>query len=91
MLKVQIAKEIFLMSLSSMKRILDLQKYKLGKDSEDFIYYKSQIMEITYTNLKRLFRQLEQEKIIEKCFCGAKGRKGYSDCLCGGSGFTNKK
>lgn len=89
---MQIAKEIFLMSLSSMKKILDLGKYKLGKDNEDFIFYKQQVMEITYSNLKRLFKKMTEEKLIERCSCGAQLRKGYKPCPeCNGCGFCNRK
>ncbi len=89
MLRIQIAKAVFLNSVASMKQILDLGKYKLGKDSEDFIYYKQQVMFYTYDNLKKLYKQFSDEKIIEKCPKKCSLRKGYSDCLCGGSGFIN--
>lgn len=92
MQRIQIARTVFLMNLDIMKQILDLGKYKLGKNSEDFIYYKKQVMDYTYKGLKKLFKQLEENKIIEKCSCGASLRKGYKSCdLCGGSGFCNRK
>lgn len=88
---LKIAKLIFEMSRTVMKKILDLGQYKLGKKSEDFLYYKQQVMESTYINLKKLFKQMEENKIIEKCSCGANLRKGYKSCdLCGGSGYKNK-
>lgn len=86
---MQLAKEIFQMSSAIMKKSLDLQKYKLGKDSEEFIYYKQQIMEITYSNLKKIFRQMVIEKKIEKCPNKCSLTQGYKKCLCGGSGFIN--
>ena len=86
----QIARGFFLASLEIMKKILDLGKYKLGNNTEDFTYYKQRIMEITYNNLKKLFKQLEAEKIIKRCECKANLRQGYKDCpKCGGSGYTN--
>jgi hypothetical protein len=88
-MKIELAKSIFLYSLDTMKKILDLGKYKLGKDSEDFIYYKQQVMDYTYNNLKILFKQLEDAKIIERCPKKCNLRNGYSDCKCGGSGYIN--
>ena len=89
MLKIQIAKTVFLMNLQIMKKILDLGQYKLGKKSEDFIYYKQQVMEATYFNLKKLYKQLSDEKIIEKCPKQCNLKQGYKDCVCGGSGYIN--
>lgn len=89
-MKIALARSIFIMSLSVMKKTLDLGKYKLGKDSEDFIYYKQQIMDFTYNNLKKLFKQLEENKIIKRCSNKCSIRKGYSDCkYCNGSGYIN--
>ena len=88
---MQISKEIFLSSLSIMKKTLDLQKYKLGKDSDEFVYYKSQIMEITYNGLKKLFRLMVEEKLIIRCPNKCNLKKGYSDCKCSGSGYINLK
>ena len=85
----QIARSIFLVNLETMKKILDLGKYKLGSNSEDFIYYKQQIMEYTYNNLKKLFKQLEAEKIIKKCPNKCNLKQGYKNCVCGGSGYIN--
>jgi len=82
-------KSIFTMSLSIMKKILDLGKYKLGKDSEDFIYYKQQVMEYTYISLKKLFKLMVEEKLIERCPKKCSLRNGYSKCECGGSGYIN--
>ena len=91
-MKIQIARTIFLVCLDIMKKILDLGQFKLGKKSEDFIYYKKEVMNYFYDSLKKLFKILEQNKVIEKCSCGANIRKGYSECeKCGGAGYINKK
>jgi len=87
--KIQIAKTVFLVNLDIMKKILDLGKYKLGKDSEDFIYYKQQVMEYTYNSLKKLFKLMVDEKLIERCHNKCSLRNGYSKCVCGGSGYIN--
>ena len=89
---MQIAKSVFLMNLNIMKKILDLIAFKTDKKSEDYKFYKQEIMETVYSNLKKLFRELVENKIIEKCSCGANYRKGYKSCLlCGGCGFCNRK
>lgn len=91
-MKIYLAKTIFLASLSIMKKILDLGEFKLGKKSEDFQYFRKQVMEYFYGGLKKLFKQLSEEDIIIKCDCKSKLRQGYSDCpLCGGSGYRNKE
>jgi len=87
---MQIARAIFHKNLSVMKQILDLGEFKLGKNSEDFKYYKKQIMDAVYKGLLGLFQVFVEEKLIEKCSCGAKLRQGYNDCKdCGGSGYRN--
>lgn len=91
MYKIQIAKKIFLTDLSTMKSILDLAQYKLGKDSDDYKYFKKQTMKLFYDNLEQLFDSLAQENIIKKCSCKAKIKDGYSECSlgCSGSGYIN--
>jgi len=89
-MRVAMPKTIFLMTLAIMKKILDLGEFKL--DDKSYKYFKKEIMDIVYKALKKLFKTLEQEKIIERCECKAKLRQGYSDCpKCGGSGYINKK
>jgi hypothetical protein len=88
---MQIAKGIFHKNLSIMKQILDLGEFKLGKNSEDFKYFKKQIFDFTYKGLQSLFKQLGDENIIKKCPKNCSIRKGYSDCECGGSGYINVK
>lgn len=90
-MKIQIPKLVFLASLSIMKKILDLISFKVDKKSSDYKYYKQEIMNYFYNGLKKLFKQLSDEKAIIKCDCKHSLRKGYSNCtFCGGSGFKNK-
>jgi len=90
-MKIQLAKIIFLSSLSMMKKILDLIAFKVDIKSADYKYYKKEIMNYVYTGLKKLFDQLSDEKIIIKCECKSKIRQGYKPCsLCNGAGFKNK-
>jgi hypothetical protein len=88
---MQIAKLIFHNQLYIMKKILDLGEFKLGKKSDDYQYFKKEVMDYTYNGLKKLFKQLFDEKIIVKCSCDANLRHGYTDCdLCGGCGYKTK-
>jgi len=86
---MHIAKEIFHKNLSIMKKILDLGEFKLGNKA-DYKYFKKQVMDYFYKDIKKLLKQLLDEKIVVKCNCGAKVRHGYTDCeYCGGCGYKN--
>lgn len=87
-MKIELAKCIFQTTLTIMKSQLDLGEYKL--DEKSFKYYKKETMDFAYNGLKKLFQTLEKEKIIERCEKKCNLRKGYSDCLCGGSGYKNR-
>lgn len=89
---MQLAKSIFQMNLKIMKQILSLGEFKLGKKSEEYKYFKSQVMDSFYTGIGDLFKYFYDNKLIEKCSCKANIRNGYSDCpLCGGSGYKNNE
>jgi len=89
---IQIAKTIFLNSLSTTKKLLDLLEFKMGKTSAEFKYLKKEVFDYAYEGLKKTFKQLELEKIIKKCDCNASLRQGYSKCpKCSGAGYENVK
>lgn len=89
-MKIQIAKIIFSTALAIMKKVLDLVAFKVGKNSEDYKFYKKEIMDYFYNGLKELFKDLCEKKLIERCQCKANLRNGYKPCeKCGGSGFKN--
>ena len=89
---MQIAKLMFHMNLSIMKKILDLIEFKMDKRTSEYKFMKKQVMDYFYESLKKRFKQLSDEKIIEHCSCGANLRKGYKPCKdCGGCGFRNTK
>lgn len=90
-MKIQLAKAIYLEQLAVMKKLLDLLSFKMDNRTKEFKYAKSQVMDYFYNGLKKLFKKLEEENIIEKCKCGTNVRKGYKQCVCGGSGFVNKE
>jgi len=86
---MQIAREIFLNQLTVMKKLLDLLAFKMDMRTNDYKYVKSQIMGYVYEGLQKLFKQLSDEKIIEKCPKKHNLRQGFKKCLCGGSGWIN--
>jgi len=87
-MKLPLPKTIFTMTLSIMKKVLDLGEYKL--DEKSFKYYKKQVMDIVFNALKQLFQQLETAKIVKRCSCKSKLRQGYNDCpKCAGSGYCD--
>lgn len=90
-MKIQIAKICFLTALGIMKKILDLGEFKLGKKTDDYKYFKKEIMDYFYNSLQALFSQLEKDNILDRCQCKARLRQGFQKCpSCGGSGFRNK-
>ena len=87
--KIEIARIIFIATLSIMKKCLDIGEYKL--DAKSFTYYKKEVMDFTYSGLKLLFKQLNDASIIERCPKNCSLRRGFQDCNCSGSGYINKK
>ena len=88
-MKIQIARILYLEQMVIMKKLLDLLSYKYGKKSDEFLYMKKEIMNYSYQGMKKLFKKLEEEKIIEKCLKHNSIRKGFKDCECGGSSYIN--
>ena len=89
--KVNIARVIFLNTITTLKSILSLLEFKLGKTTEEYKYAKKEIMNYTYNNLIKTFHTLESNKIIQRCSNKCNLRQGWKDCSCGGSGFANVK
>lgn len=88
-MELQIAKTVFLEFLAVTKKVLDLSEFKLGKDSDDYKYFKKQIFDYHYKGMLKIFKQLQDEKIVKQCPDKCSLRKGYSKCKCGGSGYIN--
>jgi len=88
-MKIQITAEIFTQSLDTMKKILDLGEALFDMRTKQFKFFKSQVMDNTYNNLKKLFKQFEDLKIVKKCPKGHNLRQGYKRCLCKGSGYID--
>ena len=90
-MNTDILKEIFWLCLGIMKSILSLAEFKLGKNSDDYKYFKSEVMNYFYNSLNKFYENLLKKKILERCPCSAKLRRGYSTCKdCGGCGYRVK-
>ena len=88
-MKIELPRIIFVSVLSIMKKCLDLGEFSL--DNKRFNYFKKEVMNFTYIELTKLFKQLVEHKLIEKCPNSCSLRKGYQKCICSGSGYINKK
>ena len=84
-----IARTIYLTQLNILKKILDLLEFKFGKDSETFKFLKKQIFDAFYLDTIKLFKNLEQKRLIKRCPKQCSIRQGYTDCECSGSGYIN--
>jgi len=80
-------KDFFLLSLSTMKQILDLLAFKFDKESDDYKYFKKEVMNYFYNGLKTFYVKAEKSGLIKRCPCNANLRKGYKECACGGCGY----
>lgn len=84
-------KDIFWMNLSILKKTLSLYEYKVGKNSDEYKYFKQQIMDYFFLELDRFYKESLKKGLIKKCPCGTNVRKGFKDCECGGSGYISNK
>jgi len=89
----QLAKTLYLEYMSSMKQVLKLGEFKMGgRESQEYRYFKSIVMDKFYIPMLAFFEHLESMGLLEKCSCGTTIRKGYRPCpKCNGSGFCNSK
>ena len=81
-------------TINSMKEILDLGQFKIGdKNSREYAYFKSKVMDSVYNKLQNYLDYLEEEEIIQKCpYCITQSiRKGWKSCTCRGSGYVTKE
>jgi len=89
----QFAKILYLEYMSAMKQVLKLGEFKMGgRDSQEYRYFKSVVMDKFYIPMQTFFERLEEMGLLEKCPCGTTIRKGYKSCdKCNGAGFCNTK
>lgn len=83
-----IMKELFWLCLSIMKSILSLAEFKLGKNSDDYKYFKSEVMNYTFNGLTKFYQDLLKQGYVKKCPNNCKIRQGFSKCFCGGCGYV---
>ena len=83
-------RDLFILQLSIMKNILNLGEFKLGKTSEDYKFFKREVMNCFYNSLKKYLEELRKEGNVQYCECKTKMRSGYSECkFCGGCGYRS--
>ena len=86
-MKHQIPASIYIHRLGVMKSILDLGAYRLGKKTDEYKFYKREVMNYIYDDFLSLMKEFEKCGLVKKCSCGANVRHGYkADCVCRGSG-----
>ncbi len=91
-MKIKVIKTIYWMNLTIMKKVLSLYEYKVGKDTDEYRYFKKEVMSYFYDNLKKFYNDLVKEGYSQRCECSANLRQGYKDCeKCGGCGFHEKE
>ena len=78
-------------TLTAMKAILDLGQFKIGdKNSREFSYFKSEVMNHIYGALRNTYEEMEDEGIVKCCDkCDSDLRKGWKPCACRGSGYVS--
>lgn len=88
-MKINLIKTTYWMCLSIMKKILSLYEYKVGKNSEEYRYFKQQIMDFFFLELGKFYKELLKQGLVKNCECKASLRCGFSKCeYCGGSGYA---
>ena len=89
---MNIAEKFFVTNLHQMKNVLSLAEFKFGNNSEDYKFFKRETMNNFYNNLSELFKNLENDNVIERCKCKSNLRHGYTSCsYCHGAGYVNTK
>lgn len=90
-MKTEIIKQVFWLCLGIMKNILSLAEFKMGKNTDEYKYFKKEVMNFVYDGLTKFYGDLLKKEIVRKCDCGATIRRGYSSCInCGGCGYKSK-
>lgn len=94
--KPQIAAELFIKMLGSMKNLLTMGEFKYsdkgGRNSEGYKFFKKNVMDEFYKSMQDFFKGMEHCGLFVKCTCGAsiEKRNGWKECeFCHGSGYKN--
>ena len=89
-MQINLLKEFYWLCLTIMKKILSLYEYKVGKNSEEYKYFKREVMDFFFLELNKFYQNLLKQGYAERCPNNCKLRQGYSKCECGGSGYVKK-
>lgn len=90
--ETQLARTIYHRMLSTMKFTLDLEEQKYlerGRQDERYRFFKKQLMSQTYDNLRALFKDLVDLKLLEPTSYPEDVKDGYKPTSSGGSGHIN--
>ena len=88
----EFAKNSFNRRREHMKELLDLVKFGVAKNEEDFLFYKRKIMDFFYGDMEDDFNELVDAGVLERCECRSSLRQGWSECPhCSGAGFKAKE
>ena len=88
----QIASLIYHRVLSIMKFTLDLEEQKYlerGRQDDRYKFFKKQLMSHTYDNLRSLFKEFEDFRMIQPTSYPEDVKDGYKPTPSGGSGYVN--
>ena len=89
---LQVARMIYHRCMSIMKFTLDLEEYSYkdkGRNDARYKFFKKQLMQNTYDNLRGLFADLEGMGVVIPAEYHEDVKDGYQDTPSGGSGYLN--
>lgn len=93
-MSTQLAKIIYLRTMSTMKYTLELEELSYreqGRNDPRYKTFKKHLMSSTYNNLRELFSDLSDLGLIEPTDYDEDVKDGYQDTDSGGSGYINSK
>lgn len=88
---IQLARNIYLAAMSTMKYTLNMEerKYEEGRKDERYRFFKQELMKKTYNELRNLFEKLSEQGLIEDSGQNEDLKYGYKETVSGGSGYVN--
>ena len=89
---MQIARMVYHRCMAIMKFTLDLEEYSYkdkGRNDPKYRFFKKQLMQNTYDNLRGLFEDMEEMGLICPSDYDEDVKDGYKETPSGGSGYLN--
>lgn len=78
--------------LTVMTRLLELGEFKFGKDSEEYRFYRREVIKVIRATQQACMEDFKALGLVVECPCEADGSMRRSDCArCGGCGYTPLK